>query len=108
VTNALDWQLLSPGTAQVVSTWSGFSTTNEITVFVSPSSLASLSITNNAAGTFALSWPSWATNYVLQTVTNLSLTNWQTVTSTLATNQYSLTNLATGTSGFYRLEAVGQ
>jgi formylglycine-generating enzyme len=48
-----------------------------------------------------LYWPNSTTNYVLQTVTDLSSTNWLTARTALAVNAAEVTNAAP--SGFFRL-----
>jgi formylglycine-generating enzyme required for sulfatase activity len=48
-----------------------------------------------------LYWPNSTTNYVLQTVTNLSSTNWLTARTAFAVNVAEVTNAAP--SGFFRL-----
>jgi hypothetical protein len=60
-----------------------------------------------------LSWPSWATNAVVQQNSDLNVTNWTTVTnlSTLITNtkaqttNYQVILPLTGSQGFYRLNS---
>lgn len=60
-----------------------------------------------------LSWPSWATNVVVQQNSNLSTANWTTVTNlpTLITNTKAQTNNyqvvlpLSGSQGFYRLNS---
>jgi hypothetical protein len=39
-----------------------------------------------------LSWPAWATNYVLQSTTNLASPNWATVSNAVPTNSVTVTN----------------
>ena len=54
-----------------------------------------------------VSWPSSATNYTLQTSTNLSSGSWSNVTSgitTVSTNDV-LTNKVNGKAGFFRLQS---
>jgi hypothetical protein len=46
-------------------------------------------------------WPASSTNYVLQTVTNLTSTNWVTARTAFAVNTAEVTNSAA--SGFFRL-----
>ncbi len=48
-----------------------------------------------------LYWPNSTTNYVLQTVTNLSSTNWVTARTAFAVNTAEVTNAAP--TGFFRL-----
>jgi hypothetical protein len=48
-----------------------------------------------------LYWPNSTTNYVLQTVTNLTSTNWLTARTAFAVNAAEVTNAAP--SGFFRL-----
>ena len=54
-----------------------------------------------AHGQSVLYWPNSPTNYVLQTVTNLSSTNWLTARTAFAVNAAEVTNAAP--SGFFRL-----
>src|SRR5665213_245798 len=49
-----------------------------------------------------LYWPNSTTNYVLQTVTNLTSTNWVTARTAFAVNTAEVTNSAP--SGFFRLQ----
>ena len=53
VADPLNWQLLSPGSAQVVVSWSGFSATNQVIVFA-PTSDTPKSASREAAGRFSL------------------------------------------------------
>jgi len=85
VSDPLNWQLLTSGTAQVTASWSGFTFTNQVTVIAPGVVSPQLSI--NAAGTNAvLNWPYWANQYVLEFCTNLALPNWQPVSGGLQTN----------------------
>jgi formylglycine-generating enzyme required for sulfatase activity len=64
--------------------------------------LTNLGIAQVAGGQSVLYWPaSSPTNYVLQTVTNLSSTNWLTARTAFAVNAAEVTNAAP--SGFFRL-----
>jgi formylglycine-generating enzyme required for sulfatase activity len=54
-----------------------------------------------AGGQSIIYWPASTTNYVLQTVTNLSSTNWVTARTAFAINAMVVTNAAP--SGFFRL-----
>ena len=54
-----------------------------------------------AGGQSVLYWPTSTTNYVLQTVTNLSSTNWLTARTAFAVNAAEVTNAAP--AGFFRL-----
>ena len=54
-----------------------------------------------AGGQSVLYWPNSPTNYVLQTVTNLSSTNWVTARTAFAVNTAEATNAAP--SGYFRL-----
>lgn len=105
VTNSLQWQLLSPGSAEVVVSWAGFSVTNEVTAFVSGSTSPTLALTNNGAS-FSLNWPLWASGFTLEYNTNLNSSDWQPVTEPPATNNQQLTlALPFSTSPqFFRLE----
>ena len=55
----------------------------------------------SAGGQSVLYWPDSPTNYVLQTVSNLSSTNWLTARTAFAINAAEVTNAAP--SGFFRL-----
>jgi formylglycine-generating enzyme required for sulfatase activity len=57
-----------------------------------------------AGGQSVLYWPVSPTNYVLQTVTNLTSTNWTTVRTAYTVNAAEVTNSAP--SGFFRLQPV--
>jgi len=57
--------------------------------------------------TAVISWPSSATNYSLQTSTNLSSLSWSNITSgitTISTNDV-FSNNVNGKSGFFRLQS---
>jgi formylglycine-generating enzyme required for sulfatase activity len=54
-----------------------------------------------AGGQFIIYWPVSATNYVLQTVTNLASTNWVTARTAFAVNTAEVTNAAP--AGYFRL-----
>jgi len=54
-----------------------------------------------AGGQSVLYWPNSPTNYVLQTATNLSSTNWLTARTAFAVNAAEVTNAAP--AGFFRL-----
>jgi len=60
---------------------------------------------SSAAGGLALSWPSWAAGFALQSATNLA-GNWTTLgqTPTLADGLWSLAIARTNGNGFYRLQ----
>ena len=92
VANPQVWQLLSPGTSQVVLTWSGFSFTNEVTAFVSASDLPVLAISNSGSST-TLSWPLWASSFTLQSNVSLSGGNWQPVRAQPLTNDQQQLNI---------------
>lgn len=53
-----------------------------------------------------LRWPAWATEYQLQSHTNLAPSNWTPVTNQpgLAGYEIGVTNLSTGSNGFFRLQ----
>jgi formylglycine-generating enzyme required for sulfatase activity len=63
--------------------------------------VTNLGIAPVAGGQSVLYWPNSTTNYVLQTVTNLSSTNWLTARTAFAVNAAEVTNAAP--SGFFRL-----
>jgi uncharacterized repeat protein (TIGR03803 family) len=67
---------------------------------VPPLSIAS------AGNQIAISWPAWATNYVLQTATDLSSGNWNTITNGFVTNAsgYFFTTNATSQAAYFRLQ----
>lgn len=57
--------------------------------------------------TAVISWPSSATNYTLQTSTNLSSGSWSNITggiTTVSTNDV-LSNNVNGKAGFFRLQS---
>ena len=66
--------------------------------------VTNLGIAPVPGGQSVLYWPNSPTNYVLQTVTNLSSTNWVTARTALAANAAEATNSAP--SGFFRLQSV--
>ncbi len=53
-----------------------------------------------------LSWPAWASNFVLQTETNLAAGNWSNITSGISTvgTNFVFTAPLTGQSAFFRLQ----
>ena len=63
--------------------------------------VTNLGIAPVAGGQSLLYWPVSTTNYVLQTVTNLTSTNWVTARTAFAVNNAEVTNSAP--SGFFRL-----
>jgi hypothetical protein len=69
---------------------------------VTPPSLA-ISQTGNQ---FVVSWPISASNYVLQTTSNLSIGSWTNITNGINTNGigYAYTNLAIGNMAYFRLQ----
>jgi hypothetical protein len=76
--------------------------------FVYGTQLPSLGITR--AGTnVVVSWPGWATNFTLQSSTNLSASNsWQAVTNVPGASPgggLAVTNSASGQGSFYRLRS---
>ena len=52
-----------------------------------------------------ITWPTNATGFTLQSVTNLASTNWATVSPSpvVVNGQYTVTNAISGTRKFYRL-----
>jgi len=105
VTDPLNWQLLSPGNAQVVVTWSGFSATNQVNVFLSTSESPQLSIARSG-GSLLLGWPLWASDFTLTSNTSLAGPNWQSVKTLPVTNgqQLNLTLPPAGSPSFFRLQ----
>ena len=63
-----------------------------------------LGIAPASAGQSVLYWPNSRTNYVLQTVTNVTSTNWVTANNAVTVNAAEVTNAAP--SGFFRLQPV--
>ena len=55
---------------------------------------------------FVVSWPISASNYVLQTTSNLSSGSWTNITDAVNASEfsYAYTNLATGNMAYYRLQ----
>jgi formylglycine-generating enzyme required for sulfatase activity len=66
--------------------------------------VTNLGIAPAPGGQSVLYWPVSPTNYVLQTVTNLTSTNWLTARTAFAVNAGEVTNSAP--SGFFRLQPV--
>jgi uncharacterized repeat protein (TIGR03803 family) len=58
-----------------------------------------------AGNQVAISWPSWATNFVLQTATDLPSGNWSNITNGFVTNgsSYLFTINATSEAAYFRL-----
>jgi pimeloyl-ACP methyl ester carboxylesterase len=106
VANPLQWELVSPGTAQVVVSWSGLRATNQVTVFVSTPVLPALGIASGGARAFTLTWPSWASDFVLESSSDLSVAKgWQPVNQSLAKNSLELTVTlsSSNATGYFRL-----
>jgi len=84
-----------------IQSYLGVSATVVSTASVPPSVSLTAAGTNNT-----ITWPAWATDYQLQSNTNLAGLNWQTVSNVSALNGYSsvVTNSATNESLFYRLK----
>ena len=72
-----------------------------LTASVPPSMSLTTTGTNNI-----VAWPAWATDYQLQSATNLAGANWQAVSNFSALNGYSsvVTNSTTNSTIFFRLE----
>src|SRR5690242_15664897 len=66
--------------------------------------VTNLGIVGVGGGQSLLYWPGSATNYVLQTVTNLASTNWVAATNAVAVNAAVVTNSAP--AGYFRLLAT--
>lgn len=66
--------------------------------------VTNLGIAAAPGGQSVLYWPVSTTNYVLQSVTNLTATNWATVRTAYPVNAGEVTNAAP--SGFFRLQPV--
>jgi hypothetical protein len=105
VADPLNWQLLAPGSAQVVVSWSGFSATNQVAVFAPTSEYPQLSIARNG-GDFQLGWPLWASDFTLVSNNDLLAPIWQPVWTLPVTNglQYNLTLPAAEPFSFFRLQ----
>ena len=108
VTNSLNWELSSVGTAQITVAWSGFHATSEIRVFdpaaSTPPTLAFLNTGNNQ---LTLSWPGFTTSWQLESKDDLASTNaWQPVlTPPIEAGGMSLVPITTSNAQqFYRLQ----
>lgn len=79
----------------------GAETTVVATAYVQPS----LSLTRTGTSN-RLRWPAWATDYKLQSHTNLATSNWTTTTNLPVLLGYEtvVTNISTGSNGFFRLK----
>lgn len=79
----------------------GAETTVVTTAYVQPS----LSLTRTSTSN-QLRWPAWATDYKLQSHTNLTTSNWNTNSNLPSLSGYEIvvTNLSTGSNGFFRLK----
>ncbi len=68
--------------------------------------LPKLSIAKAGAAQAVISWPSSASNFVLQTTPNLNSKTWSNITSGITTigSNFVLTNALTGQAAFFRLE----
>ena len=109
VSDPLDWQLSSTGTALVTLTWSGFTAVSRLTVFdPAGSAPPSLSLANAGNGRLTLSWPATTAPWQLESSTALSPANaWQPVTATPlnAGGQNFMTLSVTNAQQFYRLQS---
>ena len=86
--------LVSAGNGNLYGTALGGGTNDDGTVFeltLPPSSPPALSILLNGRQS-VLSWPASASNYVLQSTTNLASPNWATVSYAMPTNSVTVTN----------------
>ena len=70
----------------------------------SAAQVTNLGIAGVGGGQSLLYWPVSATNYVLQTVTNVASTNWTAATNAVAVNAVTVTNSAP--AGYFRLLAT--
>jgi cyclophilin family peptidyl-prolyl cis-trans isomerase len=84
-----------------IQSYLGAAATVVSTASVPPSLSLTTAGTNNV-----VAWPAWATDYQLQSVTNLAGANWQAVSNFSALNGYSsvVTNGMTNAILFFRLE----
>ncbi|MEJ0090866.1 MAG: peptidylprolyl isomerase [Limisphaerales bacterium] len=84
-----------------IKSYIGASATVVSTASVSPSIGLTVAGTNNI-----VAWPAWATDYQLQSTTNLMGANWQAVSNFSALNGYDsvVTNSSTNGIIFYRLK----
>jgi uncharacterized repeat protein (TIGR03803 family) len=73
-------------------------------IFVNPPLSVSPVTGQSASNQLTVTWPSWAFNYVLQSTTNISSTNWVTVTNGIPVTGVQLPNPGNGNT-FYRLAA---
>jgi cyclophilin family peptidyl-prolyl cis-trans isomerase len=82
------------------------STVGASTTLVSTSSVPPALKLSRAGGQDIISWPAWATDYQLQSNTNLSTANWQAATNfpALAGYQSVVTNNPAGGNLFFRLK----
>ncbi|HEY3856595.1 MAG TPA: hypothetical protein VGO67_19595 [Verrucomicrobiae bacterium] len=107
VQDPLNWQINAIGTAQVILSWSGLSAIAEITGFdPTGATPPTLSLLNENNGRFTATWPSFTTNYLLESTENLSATNsWQPVSGSLANvgGQTMINLSSTNAQQFYRL-----
>ncbi|MGO8696152.1 MAG: choice-of-anchor tandem repeat GloVer-containing protein [Limisphaerales bacterium] len=103
--NPLRWELLSPGSAEVVVNWSGFGATNQVTAYSSASDLPALSVSYES-GEVTLAWPLWAADFSLESNTSLLDSAWDPVALEPSTNgQYlNLTLPIPQGAAFFRLE----
>jgi hypothetical protein len=92
------------GTLTVNNSSTGCGSTNyAFTVTVTPVPLPlSIALEGNQV---VISWPSWASNWFLQTTTNYSPAVWNDVTDVpvVISGQYTVTNAVSGTEQFYQL-----
>lgn len=84
-----------------VQSYLGAAATVVLTASVPPSINLTTTDTNDI-----VAWPAWATDYQLQSATNLAGANWQAVSNFSALNGYSsvVTNSTTNSTLFFRLE----
>ena len=84
-----------------IQSYLGVTATAVATASVSPDISLTVAGTNNV-----VAWPAWATDYQLQSSTNLAGPNWQVISNFSSLNGYDnvVTNSTTNGTLFYRLK----
>jgi len=81
-TNSIRWRLLAPGTAEIVTSYRGFSATNSLVVFVPGAALGPTLRATKEGASIVLRWPASEPGYVLETATELAPgATWEPVAS---------------------------
>ena len=109
VTDPLRWTAISPGTADIITTYDGHRATNRLTVFVSGPVDRPLELSAQLEGTdLVLSWPA-AVSAVIQTAPELNAAGWQPLgVAPVVVGGVQVIRVSPGANpGFFRLLRAG-